>query len=203
MKKLIHGLIAGSICAATCLPAWATVEMDGVVLDDFVRVGGKNLKLNGAGISMRLMFKIYAMGLYLPSPLANPQEVLATEGPRRVVITILRNIRSADFQGALTSYVHAEGASLGDVAATGILQIGHALAEQTQGLNKGDQLTLDWVPGMGTLVELNRRPVTAPLKDIAVYNALLNIWLGDRPADPALKDKLLGRIGFVRAALNY
>jgi hypothetical protein len=203
MQKLIRGLLAGSVCALACWPAWSALEMDGVVLEDSVQVGGKSLKLNGAGISMRMMFKIYAMGLYLPHPRGTPQDVLAADGPRRLAITMLRSLRSVDFQGALSAYVNAEGTSLSDVAATGILQISRAVAEQTPGLNKGDQLTLDWVPGMGTVVELNKRPVSAPVRDIAVYNALLNIWLGEHPADPSLKDKLLGRSGVIRAALNY
>ncbi len=203
MQKLIRSFLAGSMFAMACLPAWSAMEMDGVVLDEIVQVGGRSLKLNGAGISTRLMFKIYAMGLYLTHPRGTPQDVLATDGPRRVAITMLRSLRSTDFQGALAAYVSAEGASLNEVAATGILQISRALAEHTQGLNKGDQLTLDWVPGTGTVVELNRRLVSAPVRDIAVYNALLNIWLGERPADPSLKDKLLGRSGVVHAALNY
>jgi len=38
---------------------------------------------------------------------------------------------------------------------------------------------------------------------MVIYNALLNIWLGERPADPSLKDKLLGRTGVIRASMNY
>lgn len=203
MKNRMRGLLAGTVCALACLPVWAAVEMDGVVLEDSVQVAGRSLRLNGAGTSMRLMFKIYAMGLYLPQPRGTPQDVLAVEGPRRVAITMLRSLRSVDFQGALAGYVKSEGSLLPEVAASGILQISQALAELTPGLHKGDQLTLDWVPGMGTVVELNHRPVAAPVRDIAVYNALLNIWLGERPADPSLKDKLLGRGGMIRAALNY
>lgn len=203
MQHPIRRWLAASLCALLCAPVWATVEMEGIVLEDHVQVGGKSLRLNGAGISMRLMFKVYALGLYLPAPRANPQDVLANEGPRRLSITVLRSLRSEDFQRGLTSYVSSEGAALPEVAVAGILHLSRALAEQTAGLHKGDVLTLDWLPGTGTVLELNKRPVTAPLRDIAVYNALLNIWLGERPADPSLKDKLLGRTGVIRAAWSY
>lgn len=203
MQHLIRCWLAAALCVLACWPAWPAVEMDGIVLEDCVQVGGKSLKLNGAGISMRLMFKVYAMGLYLPAQRATPQDVLATDGPRRLSITMLRNVRSEDFQRGLTSYVSAEGAALPEAAAAGILHLSRALAEQTAGLSKGDVLTLDWLPGTGTVVELNKRPVSAPLRDIAVYNALLNIWLGERPADPTLKDKLLGRATVMRAAWSY
>ena len=203
MQHYIRRCLAASLCALVCWPAWSAVEMEGVVLEDCVQVGGKSLKLNGAGVSMRMMFKVYAMGLYLPAQRATPQDVLSTEGPRRLSITMLRSLRGADFQAALAAYVGAEGANLPEAAAAGLLQLSHALAEYTPALNKGDVLTIDWLPGTGTVLELNKRPVSAPLRDIAVYNALLNIWLGEHPTDPSLKDKLLGRATVMRAAWSY
>jgi hypothetical protein len=53
-------------------------------------------------------------------------------------------------------------------------------------------LTLDWVPGVGAVVALNRKPLAAPLRSRAVYDALLLVWLGEKPTDPALKASLLG-----------
>jgi len=203
MQHYIRRCLAATVCALACWPVWSAVEMEGVVLEDSVQVGGRSLKLNGAGVSVRMMFKVYAMGLYLPAQRATPQDVLSTEGPRRLSITMLRTLRGADFQAALAAYVGAEGDKLSETAANGLLQLSHALAEYTPALNKGDVLTLDWVPGTGTVLELNRRPVSTPLRDIAVYNALLNIWLGEHPADPLLKDKLLGRAGVMRAAWSY
>lgn len=192
-----------TVWALACLPCWATVDMEGVALDDSVQVAGRHLKLNGAGVSKRLIFKVYAMGLYLPDHRATVQEVLASEGPRRLAIAMLRDVSGADFNEALLDYVAAERASLQESVAGSMLRLGQAIASQPQGLRKGDTLTLDWVPGTGTLVELNKKPLTAPLRDIAVYNALLNIWLGEKPADPALKTKLLGRPPIIRTALTY
>lgn len=126
MQHLIRCWLAAALCVLACWPAWPAVEMDGIVLEDCVQVGGKSLKLNGAGISMRLMFKVYAMGLYLPAQRATPQDVLATDGPRRLSITMLRNVRSEDFQRGLTSYVSAEGAALPEAAAAGILHLSRA-----------------------------------------------------------------------------
>ena len=39
---------------------------------------------------------------------------------------------------------------------------------------------------------LNGKSVSEPLPDLAFYNALLKIWLGDKPADTSLKPALLG-----------
>lgn len=47
---------------------------------------------------------------------------------------------------------------------------------------------------------MNRRPLTAPVRDIAVYQALLALWLGDNPADPQLKSRLLGHAQHIEPA---
>ena len=36
-------------------------------------------------------------------------------------------------------------------------------------------------------------PMGEPMPDIAFYNAVLRIWLGDSPAQDDLKDALLGK----------
>jgi hypothetical protein len=41
-------------------------------------------------------------------------------------------------------------------------------------------------------VALNRKPLAAPLRSRAVCDALLLVWLGEKPTDPALKASLLG-----------
>ena len=59
-------------------------------------------------------------------------------------------------------------------------------------LKKGDVLTVDWLPGSGTIIHINGKKVSDVLPDIAFYNAILKIWLGDNPADSRLKPLLLG-----------
>ena len=57
----------------------------------------------------------------------------------------------------------------------------------------GDSVTVDYTPGTGTTVLINGKPEGgAPIKEPEFFNALLKIWLGDRPADHVLKDALLG-----------
>lgn len=199
----LKSTLAAVACAVACAPAAATVDMDGVALDDSVLVAGKNLKLNGAGISMRLIFKVYAMGLYLPDQRGTVRDVLSMDGPRRLVIAMLRDVSGDDFNDVLANYASTDGGALQSPVMGHLLQLGKAISSQPQGLRKGDTLTLDWVPGTGTVVELNKKPLTAPLRDVAFFNALLNIWLGDKPADPGLKTKLLGQPHVTRTSMTY
>jgi hypothetical protein len=173
----------------------ATIELDGVRLDDSAQVAGKSLTLNGAGISARLVFKVYAISLYLLERRSTVEGVLSNDGPRRVVILMLRDVSGEEFRQAMMDSLPAHGDRLGGAptVAAGMMQLGMSIASRPNGLRKGDTLTLDWIPEVGTVVELNKRPLLEPILDRGVYNALLNIWLGASPADPSLKSKLLGR----------
>ena len=60
-------------------------------------------------------------------------------------------------------------------------------------LKSGEQFTLDWVPGTGTIVSVRGVPQGEPFKEQEFFNALMRIWLGPVPADWKLKDSLLGK----------
>jgi hypothetical protein len=60
-------------------------------------------------------------------------------------------------------------------------------------LAAGDQFTLDWVPGTGTIISVRGVPQGEPFREPEFYNALLRIWLGPQPADWKLKESLLGK----------
>ena len=202
MFTLLKTTLAAASCIAASLPATAALQIDGVSLEESVQVAGKNLKLNGAGISMRMIFRVYAMGLYLPIRQDTTQDVLRGDGPRRLLITMLRDVSCSDFNDKLREYALAEGTSIPTNILDNMQRLVQALERQADGLRKGDVLTLDWVPGSGTQVELNNKPLTPPLRDIAFYKALLNIWIGDKPTDATLKMKLLGQVPEVRSALR-
>lgn len=189
-KQLLRTLLAGA-CLTACLPAQPANDLGGVRLDDSTQVGGRQLQLNGAGVSKRLMFKVYAMGLYLPDRRRHASEVLAADGPRRMTILPLRAISGEDFFEAVMSDLSPERFGAPEVLQH-LVQLAEAIARQPGGLRKGDVLNLDWVPDVGAVVSLNRRPLAAPVRNVAVYQALLAVWLGEKPTDPALKAQLLG-----------
>ena len=58
-------------------------------------------------------------------------------------------------------------------------------------LKKGDVLFVDWIPGSGTTLTLNGKLLMEPDPDVGFYNALLRIWLGEKPADSSLRKAML------------
>jgi hypothetical protein len=183
-------------CLAACALALAgaahAIEVGGVKLDDSVKVAGKELKLNGAGLRVRAIFKVYALGLYLGKKETSAEAVIAAPGPRRFTIVMLREVTSDEFGQAFMSGINAntDKAEKGKIV-NQMVKFGEIFANQAA-LKKGDTLTGDWIPDKGTVIELNGKPVSEPIPDVAFYNALLKIWVGDKPADKDLKPLLLG-----------
>ena len=58
---------------------------------------------------------------------------------------------------------------------------------------KGMAIALDWVPGTGTLVQIEGKPAGRTIPGEDFYRGLLRIWLGDDPVQADLKRALLGQ----------
>jgi len=190
-RSILKSAAAAAVLALAALPSFAA-EVAGVKFEDTVTVNGATLKLNGAGLRTKVIFKVYALGLYLPEKKSTVAEILAAEGPRRVKIVVLRELTSEEFGKAFMAGLNdntdaAERAKL----APQTKQFGEMFA-MFPALKKGDVLTVDWLPGTGSQVMLNGKNVGGVLPDVAFYNAILRIWLGDKPVDSSLKPQLLG-----------
>lgn len=195
-RSWLRFLSAALLLAGTSWPCFA-LDLGGVTLGDEARVAGRKLTLNGAGIGMRAMvFRVYVIGLYLPSRKRTAAEVVQESGPRRLMISMLRNVSATDFRDSLTAAL-ADARDAGDMhqrqdVMAQMSRVSDAMSRSGRGLERGDQLTLDWLPDKGTVIAINQQPVMAPLPGADFYNALLDEWIGDKPTDAALKPKLLG-----------
>ncbi len=184
-----------SLMLAFSLNAFA-LEVVGIKLEDKVKVGGVDLKLNGAGVRVKAIFKVYVAALYLPEKKTLVPEILAMPGPRRVQLVLLRDISAADFG---ESFMAGLSNNADSAEKKKIINQTVAFGEMftlLPGIKKGDVLTVDWVPGVGTTSTLNGKKMGEVLPDQVFYNAVLKIWLGDKPADSALKPHLLGEAGY-------
>ncbi len=192
-RNIIKRLMAAAFLAGSfSLPVFAAVEVAGVKFDDTLNVAGKELKLNGAGLRTKIIFKVYAAGLYLTEKKNSVPDVLASQGPRRVSITMLREVSSEDFGKAfLEGLNNNTDKNERSKIASQTMKFGEVFA-QIQTLKKGDQMLLDWTPGEGTQCYLNGKKIGELMPDVAFYNAVLRIWLGDHPVDSSLKPALLG-----------
>ncbi len=178
-------LVAGSMAAAT--------EVAGIRLDDGVEVGNARLQLNGAGIRYKAIFKVLVAGLYLGRKASTPEEVFAAPGPKRMSLTFLRDVDSQAFSKQFMMGF-ADNTPADEVAklAPALHRMSLLIAEQKKILT-GDTLTIDWIPGAGTVISFKGKPQGQAFKEGELMTGLLAMWVGKNPADAGLKEALLGR----------
>jgi hypothetical protein len=171
----------------------ATLELNGVKLEDSVSVHDNKLLLNGAGMRYKAgIFKVYVAGLYLGKKTSAPDEVVAQPGSKRLSITMVREIDSAELGKLLTRGMHdnMEKSEMSKLI-PGLLHMGEIFAQQKK-LVAGDNFLIDWVPGVGTVLTVKGVVQGEPFKEPEFFKALMWIWLGSSPADFKLKEALLG-----------
>ena len=186
------GTLAGLLLSVGVLAA--PLEISGIKLDDPIELRGAPLQLNGAGIRYKAIFKVYVAGLYLSKKAATPQEAYAAPGPKRLSITLLRDIDADTLNQSLTE-AFENNTPPDEIArfTPGVTRIRQALTEQKK-LRAGDNFTIDGIPEIGTILSIKGVPQGEPMKGPDLFNALIRGWLGPKPADLKLKDSLLGKV---------
>ncbi|WP_136420160.1 MULTISPECIES: chalcone isomerase family protein [Oxalobacteraceae] len=204
LNNRINGILTLSalVAALVAFPAFG-VEVDGVQLDDSVRIANDELKLNGAGTHYRVIFKVYAAALYLPEKKTSASEVLALPGAKRLTMVMLRDVSSNTFAQSFMNGLK-RNTSFADRTkiVNQLLSFGQMFASVPE-FKKGDVLTFDWVPGAGTLLRINGKKIAETIPDVAFYQAFLRIWLGQQPADEKLKRLMLGEKTEGRDRANF
>lgn len=191
LNQIKKVMASGLLFALLTQPVLA-LDIGGVKMEDTSRVANKELKLNGAGMRVKAIFKVYAAGLYLTEKKTTVPEILALDGPKRMILVMQREVSSEDFgQSFMTGLNDNSDKAEKSKIINQTVKFGEMFAA-LPGLKKGDVLYLDWVPGAGTESSLNGKKMGESIPDVAFYNAVLRLWLGQKPVDSALKPLLVG-----------
>jgi hypothetical protein len=186
-------LVAAVLMAALTTSHAQTADVAGVKYENNVQVSNTPLVLNGAGIRYKAIFKVYTAGLYMAKKANTTEGVLATPGPKRIHIVMLRDINASEL-GKLFTRGMEDNAPKDEFSKSisGTLKMSE-LFFQKKKLSAGESFSVDWTPGVGTVILINGKPSVEPIKEPEFFSALVKIWLGQSPADAMLKDAMLGK----------
>ena len=170
-----------------------SVEVSGVRYASTATVAGSMLTLNGAGTRFKFVVRVYTAGLYLGAKAATPEAAFAAPGSKRLHVVMLRDI-DANELGKLFTRGMQENAPRETFSKSiaGTLRIADIFSAKKK-LLRGENFSVDYVPGVGTTVLVNGKAQGEPVREPEFFTALLSIWLGPNPADDGLKAALLGQ----------
>lgn len=189
IKPLLTALLASLITLNTLAQ---TQDIHGVKVEDNTRVAGTALALNGAGTRYKAIFKVYVAALYLGKKAATPDDVVNQPGPKRLSVTMLRDIDAAELGKLLTRGMEDNmGKAAMSKLVPGLVRMGQIFSDQKKML-PGDTFMIDWIPGKGAVISVKGVAQGDAFKEPEFFAALMSIWLGPSPADHKLKEALLG-----------
>jgi len=187
------GLIAAALAALLMAPAAeASMELNGVKVEDTATVAGTKLQLNGAGVRYKGPFKVYVGDLYTTKKVSSLDELTAAPGPKRLTMTFLREIEAGPFGKLLTRGVE-DNVPKGEMSklVPGLMRMSDIFTVNKI-LVPGETVVIDWIPGTGMVITAKGKVQGEPFKEPEFYKAIMSIWFGPVPADFKLKDALLG-----------
>jgi len=166
-------------------------QLDDVTLPDSVTVDGTDivLQLNGMGYRTKFIFKIYVGGLYTESKVNSRDAVQALKGPKRIALYMVRDEVSREKMTAALYDGFEENTS--EKQLEKLQSRLKTFNSYFPDLKAGDMILIDFIPAAGVRVGINGEE-KGVIEGADFYTALLDVWLGEEPADDDLKDAMLG-----------
>lgn len=189
MKSILAALL---LAAASASASAQPVEREGVKFEPMAQLGGAALQLNGVGVRTRAIFKVYVAGLYVPARSNSAAALLSQKGPRRLSLTMLRNVDADSFAGPLNEGLKNNHSEAEVAAFKPQIEAMNAALKAIDEAKKGDAVHFEFLPDSGTRITVNGQQKGASIPGEEFFAAMLRIWLGDKPADGDLKKGLLG-----------
>ena len=191
-------LLRHSVCAlALCLAIGASAAQTTFYGHQFaqsVTLNQQALQLNGVGgrsvpvIHMR----VFATALYLPQPSHQVDTIIDMEGAKRIQIRMNYGVAGKEFKKALLRGIEKNYSPQAQEALAPRTQAFAAIIDSFGKVKSGDVINLDFLPEQGLLISINGQSKGQPIAGADFYAAVLRIFIGDRPAEKDMKERLLG-----------
>ncbi len=175
------------LTACFVAPVWAA-EIEGVAVPESMLVAGKSLQLNGAGVRTKFFFDIYVGALYLSSKASTTREVLAAPDPKRMTMTFLYDEVERDklVEGWVAGFEKNQSKEMMAKLRGRLAKFNAMFGDG----HRGEQFVFDFLEDGSTTVTLKGEKAGV-IEGVDFQHALLEVWLGDYPADNGLKKAML------------
>ena len=194
MKRLSFAkkLFLSLFLAVFSIVAFA-LEIDNVKVPETVKIDQAlpALQLQGAGIRTKFLFDIYVGAFYTEQAINSTEEALTDLGAKRMWFKIVySDISGKQFRDAWQEGIKANNSS--DVIKKYQQSIDQFINFFHQDMVKGDTLTIDYLPKIGTRVEINHK-LKGVIAGDEFYSLVLSTWMGENPPSQKFQNALLGQ----------
>lgn len=166
-------------------------ELAKITVDDEITLSnGETLVLNGMGLREKLWIDLYVGSLYLENKANNVADVLSQPGALRIRLdTVYKEMASEKLIKAWKEGFEKNQPAEKIPTLQSRMNRFYSFFEESA--VKNDIYIIDYIPEQGTTVSKNGA-LLGTIEGADFKNALVEIWLGNFPADKGLKKGMLG-----------
>jgi len=161
----------------------------GVVMPDSIRVERGVVRLRGMSLYRKFGFPVLVAGLYVSGTERDPANILRADSPRRYVTHFLRGVGAKRICAAWKAGLEENTPDASEEVRSQF----QTLCGWMRDFHRGDEITVTYQPGSGSLVEINEKRV-GTIKGKGFADAYFGLALGPKPSlGGKFKARLLGR----------
>lgn len=166
----------------------AQLAVDDVLLAPDLKLGNKQVTLNGGGLRKKFFLNIYVAGLYLSNGSSDAQEIVKADEAMSIQLHIVSDmITSSQMISSMEDGFKKSTGGTHEKFRTEIDLLTSIFSGQ---IKQGDYYDITYSPDTGVGVYKNGN-LNASFGDLEFKKALWGIWLGDDPVDSKLKKEML------------
>ena len=196
----VLSLLQRSVCALVlcwALSASAATPKTpfyGHQFDNTITLGQQELQLNGVGgRSVPVIFmRVFATALYLPELSHDPETILQMPGAKRIQIRMNYGVAGKEFKKALMRGIEKNHSPEQQAALAARTQAFAATIDSLGRVKSGDIINMDFLPEQGLVISVNGKTAGQAIAGADFYAAVLRIFIGKRPAEQEMKERILG-----------
>jgi hypothetical protein len=184
MKTVIIALSLTLVLSGSAM----ALEVAGVKLEPAATVNSHVLKLNGYGLRKKFFVKVYIGSLYTDKRLSSAAAALSDSGDKLIRMNFLHS--KVGKEKIVEAF--SEGFSNNSPDLAGSAEAKKFLSFFTADFNRGDVVDLTLAADGSVSASHNARQL-GTVRSAKLARGVLAIYLGDKPADEALKQGMLGK----------
>ena len=154
------------------------------------RSDGQELVLNGMGVRKKFFFNIYICGLYVSETTGEKPAIYDPAKAKRILMHFV--YKSVDKNKLSDGWQEGFAANHSEQESQKLAKRLEQFNQVMETMQAGEQIVLDYYPAKGTVVSVKGQEKTV-IEGGDFFNALLDVWLGDKPISSQLKAQLLGK----------
>lgn len=184
MKKILVVIFAVLMVSSIA----AAKQVGKVTLPDSLTAGKDTLLLNGAGFRKKLFIKVYAAGLYLKEKSSDPEKIIDADAPMAIrMVFVYHEVSGKKLVNAWNEgFKNGSGDNIARIKS----EIDTFNSFFSESAVENDVYDIIYIPEQGVSVYIKGQ-LKGTIKGLDFKKAVFSIWLGEKPADTSLKNKLI------------